>query len=75
MKLSLDDVTLGEVYDALGLSAAFNIAHPKKSPKCLHERAANRAPAEAEALLVSRFRGITVADALAASGHKSVRTK
>jgi pimeloyl-ACP methyl ester carboxylesterase len=75
----LDDVTLADVYDALGLSAPFNIAHQQKSPKCLHERAANRALAEAlaeaEALLVSRFRGITVADVLAASGHKSVRTK
>jgi Rrf2 family protein len=75
----LDDVTLADVYDALGLSAPFNIAHQQKSPKCLHERAANRAIAEAlaeaEALLVSRFRGITVADVLAASGHKSVRTK
>src|SRR5688572_18941822 len=51
----LDDVTLADVYDALGLSAPFNIAHQQESPKCLHERAANRALAEAlaeaEALL------------------------
>src|SRR5687767_12360718 len=39
----LEDVTLADVYDALGLSAPFNIAQLQKSPKCLHERAANRA--------------------------------
>jgi Rrf2 family protein len=65
----LAGVTLADVYDALGLSAPINIAHQQKSPKCVLERAANRALAkalaEAEALLVSRFRRITVADVLA----------
>ena len=73
----LDKVTLADIYDALGLSTPFNIAHRQKSPKCLLERAANRvlaeALAEAEALLVSRFRRITVADVLADAGRKSVR--
>lgn len=73
----LDRVTLADVYDALGLSTPFNIAHRQKSPKCLLERAANRALvealAEAEALLVSRFRRITVADVLTDAGRKSGR--
>jgi DNA-binding IscR family transcriptional regulator len=71
----LDDVTLAEVYDALGVSAPFNIAHRQKSPRCLLERAVNRALtkalAEAEAVLVKRFQRLTVADVLADAGSAS----
>jgi DNA-binding IscR family transcriptional regulator len=74
---ALDAVTVGDVYDALGLSAPFNIDHRAERPTCLLERAVNRvvdgALAEAEAVLVRRLRGLTVAavlaDALATSGH------
>jgi Rrf2 family protein len=72
---ALDAVTLGDVYDALGMSTPFNIGHREQSPKCALERAVNRALgaalAEAEALLVERFRDITVADVLTDAGHKS----
>jgi Rrf2 family protein len=74
----LDDVTLADVYDALGLSAPFAIGHHGQTPKCLLERAANRAltdaMAEAEALLMERFRRVTVADVLATTEHKSAKT-
>jgi DNA-binding IscR family transcriptional regulator len=65
-------VTLGDVYDALGMSAPFNIENRDQQPTCLLERAVNRALdgalAEAEALLVKRLRDITVADVLADVG-------
>ena len=74
----LDEVTLADVYNALGLSAPFTIGHRGQTPKCLLERAANRAlagaMAEAEALLMDRFRRITVADVLADAERKTVRT-
>jgi DNA-binding IscR family transcriptional regulator len=73
---ALDAVTVGDVYDALGMSAPFNIDNRTAQPTCLLERAVNRtvdgALAEAEALLVGRLRGLTVAavlaDAVATSG-------
>jgi Rrf2 family protein len=65
---TLDAVTLGDVYDALGMSSPFHIDNRERSPKCQLERAVNRtleaALAEAEALLVERFRNLTVADVL-----------
>jgi len=75
----LDEVTLADVYDALGLSAPFAIGHHGQTPKCLLERAANRAltdaMAEAEALLMDRFRAVTVADVLATAERKSGRAR
>jgi len=74
----LDDVTLADVYDALGLSPPFAIGHRGQTPKYLLERAANcaltEAMAEAEALLMQRFRRVTVADVLASAERQSVRT-
>jgi DNA-binding IscR family transcriptional regulator len=68
MARRLDAVTLGDVYDALGMSP-FNIEHREQSPRCQLERAVNRALeaalAEAEAVLVQRFRKVTVAQVLA----------
>jgi DNA-binding IscR family transcriptional regulator len=75
----LDTVTLGEVYDALGLTAPFRIAQADGTAKCLLERAANRAVgralAEAEKLLVDRLRTITVAEVLADARHEGVRKR
>jgi Rrf2 family protein len=68
----LDAVTLGDVYDALGMSAPFNIDNREQRPTCLLEQAVNRALdaalAEAEARLRQRLRHITVADVLADAG-------
>jgi DNA-binding IscR family transcriptional regulator len=65
----LDSVTLADVYDALGLSAPFSIGHRDRSPRCLLERAVNRALhgalSEAETLLVARLGRATVADVMA----------
>lgn len=62
----LTAVTLAEVYEALGTPALFSIGHREESPGCLVEQAVNRslgkALAEAEALLLSRLRSISVAD-------------
>jgi DNA-binding IscR family transcriptional regulator len=74
---ALDEVTVGDVYVALGISAPFNIDTRTERPTCLLERAVNRAVdgalAQAEALLMKRLRSVTVADvladAVATSGH------
>lgn len=76
---TLDAVTLGDVYDALGIAAPFSIDNRQQSPKCLLERAVHRtlagALAEAEALLIERFRGVTVADVLADARRTPGRTR
>ena len=75
----LDMVALGEVYDALGMTAPFRIAQADGTARCLLERAANRvvgrALAEAEKLLVDRLRTITVAEVLADVRHEGVRKR
>lgn len=62
---SLDEVTLADVYDALGMQSPLRLGHRQDNPRCLVERAVNdalgSAMAEAEALLLARFRSITVA--------------
>lgn len=74
----LKSVTLADVYSALGASALFSIGHRDPSPKCLLERAVNRAVggalAEAEALLLERLRSTTVADVLADARRKGGTT-
>jgi DNA-binding IscR family transcriptional regulator len=64
----LDSLTLGDVYDALGMGTPFRIGPRDPSPKCLLEQAVNRAVggalAEAEALLVERLRTITIEETL-----------
>jgi Rrf2 family protein len=65
----LEEMTLADVYQALGMTTLFGIGHRQPKPRCLLEQAVNRAVsgtlAEAEALVLARFRGITVADVLA----------
>ena len=72
----LDAVTLGDVYAALGLTNLFAIGHRDARPRCLLERAVNRAIdqtlTEAEALVVARLRSVTVAEVLA-DGRKASR--
>lgn len=62
----LDSVTLGDVYAALGTPALFSIGHRNESPGCLVEQAVNHALGkvldEAEALLMTQLRSISVAD-------------
>lgn len=75
----LDAVTLSNVYDALRMSAPFRIGHRNASPRCLLERAANRAVSralgEAEALLRRRLRSITVADIQTDARRKHARKR
>jgi DNA-binding IscR family transcriptional regulator len=62
---ALADVTLGDVYDALGAPELFSIGHRDESPDCLVELAVNRvlgkALDDAEALLLSQLRSTTLA--------------
>jgi Rrf2 family protein len=75
---ALDAVTLGDVYSALGQSAPFNLGYRVQSPQCELERSVNRAVggalAEAEALLVERFRSITVASVLDGARRKRMKS-
>lgn len=62
----LEKITLGDVYDALGLSSVFTLGNRTESPGCLVERAVNAAVgsalAEAEALLMKRLHELTLAE-------------
>lgn len=62
----LEEVTLADVYDALGKPTVFGIGHRVESPGCLVEQAVNHALGgaleEAEALLMKRLRSVTVAE-------------
>jgi Rrf2 family protein len=74
---ALDSVTLCDVYDALGMSAPFSLGYREQAPRCLLEQAVNRALgaalADAEALLLERLRGTSVAAVLAQADHGSRR--
>ncbi|HKP57718.1 MAG TPA: Rrf2 family transcriptional regulator [Polyangiales bacterium] len=62
----LEDVTLADVYEALGAPTPFGIGPRVESPGCLVEQAVNRslakALARAEALLVRELRSISLAE-------------
>ena len=62
----LSEVSLGDVYDALGTPAAFNIGPRVESPGCLVEQAVNRALGqaldEAEARLRAQLHSVSLAD-------------
>src|SRR5262245_41218120 len=61
----LSEISLGDVYAALGTPELFSIGPRMESPGCLVEQAVNRALgatlAEAEALVISRLGSITLA--------------
>lgn len=63
---TLDTVTLGDVYEALGAPALFSIGPHDESPGCLVEQAVNGALGEAldqaAALLLQHLRSTSVAD-------------
>lgn len=69
----LDEVTLGDIYDALGMTSIFALGPRTESPRCLLEQAVNRAVGDAleaaELVLVERLRAVTVA-ALAADARR-----
>ena len=75
----LGTVTLRQLHDALGETALFAIGNRNLAPACLVEQAVNAALedtfAEAEALLLRRFSGITLADLAAdfARRHAAAR--
>jgi Rrf2 family protein len=62
----LKDISLADVYAALGSPALFAIGNRNDNPNCLVERAVNRALGdtlkEAEAMVVSRLANISLAD-------------
>jgi DNA-binding IscR family transcriptional regulator len=72
---TLEAVTLGEVYEALGPTMLFGIGHRDPRAACPIEQAVNRtvggALGEAEALLMARLRSITVADIVAGARRKA----
>lgn len=61
----LDQVTLLDIYNALGCSALLAMDHRTESPGCLVEQAVNQALgqafADAEALLLARLGDVTLA--------------
>ncbi len=65
-------ITLRDIYDALGTPAVFAMGHRTKAPSCLVEQAVNAALnsafEDAEALLLDRFGGVTLAQ-LSADFH------
>jgi Rrf2 family protein len=74
----LETVTLRDIYDALGASQVFAIGNKTENPVCLVEQAVNHALSdamqEAEALLVRRLGGVTLA-ALWADFHRRLSAK
>lgn len=62
----LDELTLLDVYEALGRPALLAIGNRSQAPQCLVEQAVNAALDQtfdaAEALLLERLRGVTLAD-------------
>lgn len=65
LSADLGAVTLRQLYEALGEPTVFAIGHRSESPQCLVEQAVNAALGsafdEAEALLLERFAGVTLA--------------
>jgi DNA-binding IscR family transcriptional regulator len=74
----LQSVTLRDIYDALGSPPIFAIGHKTENPVCLVEQAVNTALTdamqEAEALLVQRLGGVTLA-ALSADFHRRLAAR
>ena len=74
----LAEITLRDVYEALGRPALFALGHRTEAPGCLVEQAVNasldRAFQEAEALLLSRLSKVTLA-ALSRDFHKRLKAR
>lgn len=68
----LEKITLGDVYAALDISL-FGIARPEASPRCLLERAANGAVAdaldEAERLMTKALARVSLRDLITTATH------
>jgi Rrf2 family protein len=68
------DITLADIYVALGITNLFAIGMRSENPECLVERAVNHAMGvaleDAEALLVSRLKKVTLADLASEVGTK-----
>ena len=64
--VTLEDITLRQLHEALGEPAIFAIGNRNENPPCLVEQAVNSvledAFADAEALLLERFASVTLAD-------------
>ena len=62
----LRKVTLRDIYEAVGSPTVFAMGNRSEQPECLVERAVNDALSsafdEAEALLIERFKDVTLAD-------------
>lgn len=71
----LTEVTLADVYEALGMPSIFALGHRTDSPGCLVEKAVNTAlgtaMADAEALILERFRSLTLAELAADVGTQA----
>lgn len=69
---ALGDITMRDIYDAIGRPALMAMGHRTDAPGCLVEQAVNAALdtsfREAEALLLDRFAQVTLAE-LAADFH------
>ena len=65
----LDEISLSDVYRALGMATAFRIGHQRDAPTCVLERAVNRAVDaaldDAEALFIDRLQRISLAETMA----------
>lgn len=66
LSCSLNSVTLGDIHNAVGAPALLAMGNRTESPGCIVEQAVNAALdgacQEAEALLLRRLNGITLAD-------------
>ena len=71
----LEDVTMGDIHEALGSPALLSVGHRQEHPGCLVEKAVNRALGsayqEAEALLLKRLHAVTLAE-LATDFHRGM---
>lgn len=74
---ALDSVTLADVYAALNMPALFSIGHREDKPRCLLEQAVNHALSstldEAEALILSSLRNVSVGELVAKVPREAAR--
>jgi len=69
----LHEVTLHDIYEAVGSPTVFAMGNRVDHPQCLVERVVNQSLAsafdEAEAVLIERFRDVTLADLSGCFNH------